>query len=292
VNDERRAWVLNLDAEHELETGAGYAPTKHLRAIVARERLRLLGNLVRPGDVVITEDEARPGIASGLRGVCWSPTPRALGLLATAGAVADPAPAFEHLRAVNARAFAARVRAPLARSSFDKSVAATLEQALASLSAPTAAGWLVRRSYGAAGRGRRRLAAGRPTEEELRWLAASLRRGALVIEPWVEVTREYTRNGWVHADGRVDVLAPGLQETTRTGAWLRTEAAHPDDVGPDDARLTEATAAAGAALAATGYFGPFGVDAFRHRSLSSRGPREVLNPLSEINARYTMDWSG
>jgi hypothetical protein len=54
----------------------------------------------------------------------------------------------------------------------------------------------------------------------------------------------------------------------------------------DDRRLEEAVAAAGAALARAGYFGPFGIDAFRHRGREG----EVLNPLSEINARFTMDW--
>jgi len=291
MNDTPRAWVLNLDAEHELEVGSGYAPTNHLRTIVARESKRLLGNLVRPGDVVITAEESRSGVATGLPGSCWSPTPSALALLESAGAVPERAPSFESLRTVNARSFAAHVRAPFVRASFEKQTAATLEEALALLSTPAPDGWLVRRSFGAAGRGRRRIAAGKPTPDEVRWLTASLRRGTLVIEPWVRVTREYTRNGWVHADGRIDVLAPGLQETTRAGAWVRTEAAQPDDVAADDdVRLEEAAAAAGTALAAAGYFGPFGIDAFRHRSISPGGPREVLNSLSEINARYTMDW--
>lgn len=46
----------------------------------------------------------------------------------------------------------------------------------------------------------------------------------------------------------------------------------------------------GRALAAQGYFGAFGVDAYRHRLLDGSG-RTALNPLSEINARYTMDWA-
>ena len=75
---------------------------------------------------------------------------------------------------------------------------------------------------------------------------------------------------------------------SRAGAWTRTEQAeHAALSGEDDARLEQAVAAAGAALADAGYFGPFGIDAFRHRT--ARG--EVLNPLSEINARFTMDWT-
>jgi hypothetical protein len=286
-----RIWVLNLDAEHELEAGPGYAPTQHLRGIVARESRRLIGNLVEPGDVALGEDELAPAERErlrGLEGLAWSPTPRALARLLAAGARVAPAPPAAVLRRVNARPFAAEVRAPLAGASFEKLVVAELDEALALLARPAADGWLVRRTFGAAGRGRRRIAAGPPAEAELAWLAASLRRGALVIEPWVRVTREYTRSGLVTPRGEVVISPPCFQETTREGAWTRTERAERGAVSrDDDSRLEEAVAAAGAALACAGYFGPFGIDAFRHRS--ARG--DVLNPLSEINARFTMDWT-
>jgi len=291
VTRPRRVWVLNLDAEHELESGPGYQPTRHLRAIVARESRRLIGGLVDPADVVLGEDEPGPRERErlhGLEGHAWSPTPRALLRLEAVCARVSPTPAPGVLRRVNARPFAAEVRAPLAGASFAKHVVATLEDALAELAHPAADGWLVRRTFGAAGRGRRRVAAGRPSADDLAWLAASLRRGALVIEPWVHVTREYTRSAWVTPRAEVVISPPCFQETTRAGAWTRTERAERGAVSrEDDARLAEAVAAAGAALARAGYFGPFGIDAFRHRS--ERG--EVLNPLSEINARFTMDWS-
>lgn len=286
-----RVWVLNLDAEHELEAGPGYQPTRELGAIVARESRRLIGSLVDPADVVLGEGDLDPGQRErlhGLEGRAWSPTPRALARLAAAGARVAAAPAPDVLRAVNARPFAAEVRAPLAGASFAKHVIATLPDALERLARPAGDGWLVRRTFGAAGRGRRRIAAGRPTAVELAWLMASLRRGALVIEPWVRVTREYTRSAWVTSSGEVVLSPPCFQETTREGAWTRTERAERGALSrADDARLEEAVAVAGAALARAGYFGPFGIDAFRHGS--ERG--EVLNPLSEINARLTMDWT-
>jgi hypothetical protein len=286
-----RVWVLNLDAEHELEAGRSYTPTQGLSAIVARERRRLLGGLVGPADVVLDEQHLAPEPVERLRGLegrAWSPTPRALARLAAAGARVPATPGLDVLRTVNARPFAAAVRAPLAGSSFEKHVVASLEQALARLALPAADGWLVRRTFGAAGRGRRRVAAGSPAPAELAWLQASLCRGPLVIEPWVEVTREYTRSAWVTPRGAVVISPPCFQETTPTGAWTRTERAGRGEVGhADDRRLEEAVAVAGAALARAGYFGPFGIDAFRHRSANG----EVLNPLSEINARYTMDWT-
>jgi hypothetical protein len=290
-----RVWVLNLDAENELEAGSRYAPTRHLAAIVARESRRLLGTLVAPGDFVLDGRPLAPEVAErvrGLPGLAWSPTPTALARLAAAGARLPAAPDPSVLGTVNARPFAAAVRMPLTGASFAKHVVGDLDSALTVLASSPARsggdGWLVRRTFGAAGRGRRRIAAGSPDAAERAWLVASLRRGSLVIEPWVRVTREYTRSAWVTRRGAVVLSPPCFQETTASGAWTRTEPAEHGAVSrDDDARLAEAVEAAGAALAGAGYSGPFGIDAFRHR-----GPRgEVLNPLSEINARFTMDWT-
>jgi len=289
VSSEPRAWVLNLDAEHELEACGRYQPTQHVLEIVARERKRLLGSLVGPDDVVLGIDD--PERARGLPGVAWSPTPRALAALAAAGARPVAAPSVEVLRTVNARPFAALVREPLQRASFAKHVVATLDAVLAQLSQPAPLGWLVRRTFGAAGRGRRRIASGKPSEAERSWIEASLRLGPLVVEPWVEVTREYTRSAFVDEQGRVKISAPCLQQTTREGAWTGTELAAAGDVArEDDMELERAVAEAGAALARAGYFGPFGIDAYRHRAHDGSA-RTLLNPLSEINARYTMDWA-
>ena len=289
-----RAWVLNLDAEHELEAGRGYAPTRELARIVALQGRRLQGDLVRPGDVVVSAERLarEPRAAAGLPGFAWCPTPQALALLEQAGARPAAAPPAAVLRAVNARPFAAALRAELgapAEESFAKHVAATLAEVLELVARPAEQGWLVRRTFGAAGRGRRRMT-GRPAEPELAWLAASLRRGPLVVEPWVAVTLEYTRSAWVGADGAVVISPPCFQATEPSGAWTRTQRAGRGELArADDLRLEEAVERAGRALAAAGYFGPFGIDAFRHRAPGRAG--DVLNPLSEINARYTMDWA-
>ena len=285
-----RAWVLNLDAEHELEVGSRYTPTRHLARLVARERRRLLGTLVGPEDIVLDEGSKEADtLARGRVGIAWSPTPRALARLASAGARLPAAPEVDVLRTVNARAFATAVRAPLAEASFEKQLAGDLAQVLALLARPAPEGWLVRRPFGAAGRGRRRLAAGRPDAAEHAWLVAGLRRGPLLVEPWVQVRREYTRCGWVGGDASVAIAPPYFQSTTAQGAWTRSDEAGASEVGAEDDRvLEEVVARAGAALAEAGYFGPFGIDAFRY--LDSQG-RERLNPMSEINARYTMDWS-
>lgn len=288
-----RAWVLNLDAESELAAAQRYAPTAHLRAIVERERTRLVGSLLRPGDVLVTEESlARdPLAAAGLAGVAWSPTPTALALLRRAGARLDETPSLATLRTVNARPFAAAVRAQFAGASFEKSIASCLDEVLALLARPAPHGWLVRRTFGAAGRGRRRIASGRPRADETAWIEASLRIGPLVIEPWVEVLLEHTRSGWVGRDGAVTISRPCFQKVAEHGAWLGTERAARGALSrEDDAALAGAFESAGRALAAAGYFGPFGIDAYHHRALDGSG-RAVLNPLSEINARFTMDWA-
>jgi hypothetical protein len=287
-------WLLNLDAEHELACAGRYTPSRAMVSLVARQRRHLLGGLVAPGDGVLPDREltaAEREALAGRRGLAWSPTPGALARLRAAGLAVEPAPALAVLRAVNARPFASRVREPLRGASFEKRLAPDLATALELVDRPAGFGWLARRSFGAAGRGRLRLRSGRPTAAERAWLEASLRLGPLVIEPWVEITREYTRSGWVAAGGEVLVAPPCFQETTAQGAWTRTKAAGAGEVpDEDDRRVAEALEHAGRALARAGYFGPFGIDAFRHRD-PARPARSVLNPLSEINARFTMDWT-
>lgn len=289
-----RVWVLNLDAEHELAAAKSYAPTSHLQAIVQRERQRLIGTLVGPDDLVLEEQlfergDPRLQAVRGWPGFAWCPTPRALALLERVGAVPMLRPSLEQLRAINARPFATQLRAEHAPGSFEKVCAIDLDSALAQLARPAELGWLVRRTFGAAGRGRRRMHSGRPSRDEIAWLEASLRQGPLTIEPWVVVCREYTRSAWVHGDGSVSISEACAQRTSEHGAWMDTKRIGSVDIArADDDALQAMTERVGRALAAHGYRGPFGIDAYRHRV---PGGGEVLNPLSEINARFTMDWA-
>jgi hypothetical protein len=299
------AWVLNLDAEEEFAAQRHYTPTQRFAAIVADQRRRLVAGdprasgvpegaeLVRPGDLVVDEHTA-PGAARGFEGRAWSPTPRALALLERAGAEIGWRVPLDVLRTVNARGFASEVRAPLALEAFAKDAAGDIETLLALVARPSADGWLVRRTFGAAGRGRRRVPSGAPDEPTRAWMLASLAKGPLVVEPWVTVLREATVSGLVGADGRVRVAAPCFQRTTKQGAWLFTDRASAGELERrDDARLLDAAEQAGRALAGAGYAGPFGIDAFHYLAEDRRGAggRVVLNPLSEINARVTMDWA-
>ncbi len=312
--------MLNLDAEHELETVGSYAPNRRLRSIVARQQARLFFELLAPGDFLLREKTCDGNsvaelelfrapetgleaadhsleryridltVANNLPGLAWSPTPRAVTQLRTVGARPRFVLDVEVLRTVNSRPFSAKLHDTLRGESFAKTVAHDWEQTLSLLSSASPMGWLVRRTFGAAGRGRRRIRSGKPDQGERDWIIASLRRGPLVIEPWARITREFTRSGWVAADGKIMISRPCFQETTPSGAWSQTAHAAPDELTRShDNHLQEAFETAGHALAKAGYVGPFGIDAYLHRSSDTR--REVLNPLSEINARFTMDWS-
>ncbi|QDU66829.1 hypothetical protein Pla86_19040 [Planctomycetes bacterium Pla86] len=287
------AWVLNFDAEEELAVPRRYQPTAAMLAVLARQRARLVEESARgrsflaPGDLIVDE-RTPPGAAAGLEGRAWCPTPRAVGLLERAGATPRGVLDVDVLRRVNARPFAAELRERLEGPAFEKRIASDLDEALSLVARPAALGWLVRRTFGAAGRGRRRLAAGRVEGPDRAWLAASLARGPVVVEPWADVVEELTVCGAVTASGNVQVLTPGFQLTTRQGAWTRTDAADPNHLGrADDSTVLAACNEVGRALAAAGYRGPFGIDAFRHRPAPGAAPH--LNVLSEINARLTMD---
>ncbi|MDA0947010.1 MAG: hypothetical protein O2799_00740, partial [Planctomycetota bacterium] len=69
------------------------------------------------------------------------------------------------------------MRGGLGELALSKVTAHSLDEVLESLARPAELGWLVRRTFGAAGRGRRRIAAGRPSALEQAWLEASLREG-------------------------------------------------------------------------------------------------------------------
>jgi hypothetical protein len=300
-----QAWVLNLDAEHELERGPAATPSAHLRALVAGRAATVAPALLGAEDVWVRAEgladrDGRPlppDAAQGLLGRAWSPTPRARALLVRWGATPPAAPDFAVLRRVNARPFTAELqhgvawREAVREGEVCKTVATDSEQVLSLLGRPAALGWLVRRAFGAAGRGRRRIASGRPTPEERAWLAAGLRLGPLVLEPFVAIVRETTRCAFLRRDGGLTIGAPGFQTTTSGGAWLETTPAEARAVAEeDDRQLLAALEQAGAALAAAGYRGPYGIDAFWHRPRGGAGPA-VLQPLSEINARLTMDWT-
>jgi hypothetical protein len=284
-----RAWVLNLDADLELGAiarGARYAPTDVVRAAMAPHVATLAGTLLHPDDLLVDERSA-PGVAAGRSGRAFCPTPRAVALLARAGARPEPHPSAEVLARVNGRVFAAGLGQTLPGATFVNE----LEAALAALAhdSPLGGAWRVKRAFGMAGRGQRTLAPGTPSGADLAFLRGGLAEGGLQIEPAAVLEEELALHGVVDPAGSAAFGRLVVQECDAKGQWLRSRLAVEDALGAEHRETLFAEARrTSAALAEAGYHGPFGIDAFVY--IGPDGDR-CLNPRSEINARYSMGFA-
>lgn len=279
------AWVLNLDSEDELTRGALYrAPALAKRAELAARGLR--SGLVRADDLVL---DGHVGVrddrhAHGLVGAAFMPTPYALRRLAEAGCVVPPAPSLEVLRQANERSLCMpRLEGAL--------FVRTCEDALRALERPTSGRlWLCKRAFGAAGRGHRRIPAGRVRDPDITWLDAALRKtGGVQITPWLDRVADVAQHGVLTSDGALTVGAATVQEIDAGDAWRGSRLASASDLHDDErAALREAVDDAATALEGVGYFGPFGVDAFRYRDNDAQ---MAFCSSCDVNARYTMGFA-
>lgn len=298
----RVAWLFNLDADDELRDPQHYVRSQRMLARI-HHHLRELGDLVRPGDIVL-DDTARPLDDPARRldprdappatflGQAWCPTPGALRVLGAAGVERPPAPPVEVLRRVNSRAFIVDWGVGLEGSVWLTSVAefdAWLgELAVHRSSAPPT--WVIKSAFGFAARGLRRFRPDEPATINRRWLSETLRRdGGVQVEPWVERRRDFGLHGWITPDGALEIGRVTVQRCTARGVWSKSRPAAPTDL--DDAerrRLQQSARRAARALREAGYFGPFGVDAYRW--VDATGTTH-LQACSEVNARYSMGWA-
>lgn len=275
----RLAFVLNLDAEHELEAGARWTAPLSLRA-----RLAEIAKAMRlpDGAVLLTPGTILP---PGFEGRLWCPTPRAVAQLRAAGAVVPDVPSFDVVRRVNERGFAAA----LAEGELEPTLCAQTLQAIeAFVAAPGPTGrWRLKRGLGASGRGQRTLDAGELSDDARAWIRNATRFGPLYVEPHVTIERELAVYGWARRERGVELTGIRGQTTDARGHFLRCGRIDAGDCGEHARPLLEAAERVGAALLAAGYDGPFGIDGYLHRS-----PRGALRlrAISEINARYCMGW--
>jgi hypothetical protein len=269
----RYAWVLNLDADLELAHPEGsYSPSNAVKKAMSRSMDALRMTLLGPEDIVI-DDQA--GSAKDFIGRAWCPTHRALAIMKRAGATPEPHPSQEILRKVNARSFCASLGQTLPGAMFAKSV----EEAIAKLRSPGA--WRVKRNFGMAGRGHRKIDS--LTEDDITAVSAAIRdEGGVQIEPNLVIERELGQHALLHEDGRYEKGALVVQECDAHGQWIRTSVGHEDDWAHAAAIERELNTVA-SALHSAGYFGPFGIDAFVHQN--------GFQPRSEINARYSMGFA-
>ena len=276
------AWLLNLDAELELEAPARHRASPALEARIAALVPRMT-MLLAPDDRVIGRDH---DLADCTRALAFCPTPSALARIARAGLAPPAAPDVALLARVNGRSFSASLGQTLPYARYVRSMA-ELDDAL---SVPSPSGtWVLKRELAFAGRERRRVY-GRELDVPTQGFARrSFAAGqGLQIEPWVARTDDFARHGYVLRSGDV-VLGPTLrQRCDARGAWLASEPLGASELAPhEESALAEATARAGQALVTAGYFGPFGVDAYRFRWPDGRVD---FQPCSEINARFSMGY--
>jgi hypothetical protein len=273
-------WVLNLDAETELANPGARTTARAVEARTAAlvERLR---DLLGPGGTVLSPETRAHGVA----GRAWCPTPRALALLARAGACPPAAPPLDVLRRVNGRRFCAELGQTLKGARYVTTRAELMETVA---SRPGA--WLLKRPFGFAGRGRLRIVPGAGSDAEERWIAASLAGGeGLQVEPFVDRAGDFAVHGHLASTGALVLGEPTVQRCAPMGAWVGTDRAPEGALSPAErTALLAAAQHTATALAAAGYFGPFGLDAFRYRD--ARGELR-FNERCEINARYSMGWA-
>lgn len=275
----RLAFVLNLDAEHELAAGARWTAP---RALAARLDAIARAMPLPHGAILVS---AGQNIPAGYEGRVWCPTPRALAALARAGASVPEVPTLDVVTRVNERAFAAE----LALGELEPTLASTSLEAVAdfvSRGSPTGR-WRLKRGLGASGRGQRTVAAGALGTSDHGWLARSLHLGAVYVEPAIDIEREVAVYGWARRDGGVSLTGARGQTVDGRGSFVRCGRIEWSSLGPHARPLGEAAERVGEALLTAGYFGPFGIDGYLFRSA---GGALRLRALSEINARYCMGW--
>lgn len=273
------AWVLNLDAEVELSRlNFAYVPrTKLLQqlATYGQGSRALLG----PEDVLL-----EPGVlaAPGFVGRAWCPTPVALSRLAEAGVKPEPHPEAGVLRRVNHRLFAHQAGGGLGGQRYFTE-RAPLEDLLRRAERP----WLLKRPLAFAGRGQQRFY-GPISDKQWSWLEVSLAQDGLIVEPLVTPSLEVSLHGFLWQTGRFELGRVCVQQVSDRGVFRGVRLALADELdSAESASLFERAESVAGLLHDAGYFGPFGIDAYRYRLAD----RHAFCALSEINARYTMGFA-
>ena len=278
----RIAWLLNLDAELELENPRLYKPSAAMTARIDALRTRMT-LLLDEDDRVIERDADLHACGLALP---FCATPNALARIAKAGLAPGPAPTSAQLSRVNGRAFCAELGQTLPGARYVRSLPELLETL--SGTSPSES-WLLKRDFGFAGRESRRVFGSELDPSTLGFAKRSFaRKQGLQVEPWLDRTQDIARHGYVFASGQF-VLGDAMgQHCDAHGSWVSSRPLLTDELAPHERALLERELVKVAeALAREGYFGPFGVDAYRYLDAA-----EALRfqPRSEINARFSMGY--
>jgi hypothetical protein len=277
------AWLLNLDADDELADPRSYQASPEMERRIAGliEKMRLL---LAPSDLVLNGKS--PVRLGDVRALAFCPTPSACARIAQLGLRAPKAPPLEVLRTANDRAFSAAVGQTLPGARFVTQMA-ELEAALRGAS-PTG-DFILKRPFGFAGRERRKAVAGCLDASTQGFASKTFERGqGLQVEPWLTRAGDYALHGFLLENGAFSTGPLVEQQCDAMGRWQASALAAHGALKPEEwAALQRELERCAHALHAIGYFGPFGIDAFRYRT--GTGSLD-FQPRSEINARFTMGY--
>lgn len=279
-------WILNLDAEFEMAQSKNYAPsTAELRGI-ERGMAQALRSLPA-GSRVATIDDVQAGKYAGCIARAWCATPRVREACESGGVALELACDYSVIREVNSRAFSAQFDQDFPNSEFIHSSSLAVDEVQMKLRSESL-NWLLKRAYGVASRGQRRMRGNEIQPADVTWIQASLRSGGLQVEPYVSIIDEFSLHGMIEREGCFKLGEPCRVEMDGTGHFYAAHLASPAELAVEErARLIASGQRVAEALSERAYFGPFGIDAFRWKD--KRGESRFRG-LSEINARYTMGW--
>lgn len=288
----RFAWVLNLDADVELAaiaSGAagartGYSPKQSVTDAMRMFVPKLAAHLLDPEIDLLIDERSTPLSAKGLIGRSFCPTPRALRLLARAGATPEAHPDVDVILRMNSRAFCTSLGPTLPGATFITNEDHAKKILSTRPPSAIATAWRVKRNFGMTGRGQRIVDPGHINDSDLAFVRAGLSEGGVQIEPNVTIISEFAIHGMIETNGDVAFGPVVLQRCDARGAWLASEKMSASEAPP--ALLEEAERVA-TALRGETYFGPFGVDAFTYEN----GGAISFQSRSEINARFTMGFA-
>jgi hypothetical protein len=292
---------MNADFETELAHPAGkYRRLPSFDVLNQRLAAHLLW-LARPGDALLLEQSWSESLQSEARRrevelilnaraehqesrvfTPWGWTPSAAATGERAGAIVRPVP-FSTVARVNSKLWSHALEAELGIALQGSAVAHTFEELRVAVSraCPLAGDkWVIKSPFGFAAR-ERVLGRGPLIDEpQGRWAQRRLSRGeSLIVQPWLEVRREYGVSILIEEDGRCAIQGISDLQTNGAGTGTGYILGRP----PSPHRVAELESIAlvvGGRLFKEGYFGPAGIDALEHAG--------GLHPLLEINARYTM----
>lgn len=273
-------FVLNFDAEYELESGKRYTASD----AVKRRSQELTEKLRLPLESHVWNPEHTHHVPLDAKIRVWCATASAQKTARQLGSRhVYPDPSI--VRTVNGRAYCYDLSARLGVTEMKTTTLCFSSEAVhrfLRLGGPTQ--WLLKRNWGVAGRGQRKIL-GAPSEQDHFWIEKSLRDGPLLIEPWVEIVTEFSQHGWVGMNVRLGKC--GAFQTKHRAIDLSAGAASTQRLNEHTMVSMRARAEqVGHALKASGYVGPFGIDGYMYRD--AHGTH--LRTLSEINARFCFGW--